>query len=135
MTFGSIIGICVTIIFVLGLVMLGLWIKEESKLVGLFMIIVTVIIGTAIIGGILIWQFRTESGARALKDQEINFNGGIERVLKVYDVTGNLIEKYEGKFDIETENASGATYIVFDDENGKRHIIYYTTATIIIDEK
>ena len=41
-----------------------------------------------------------------------------------------------------TNSASGQralkdqqSYILFDDEEGKRHIIYYTTGTITVDEK
>lgn len=75
----------------------------------------------------------TESGKRALKDQQSNFDGGIERTVEVYDVKGELVKTYEGKFDIET-NADGK-YIIFDDENGKRHQIYYTTGTVCIEEK
>lgn len=67
-----------------------------------------------------------------MKDQQSNLNGGIERVVSVYDIDGDLIVQYSGKFDIETDRES---YILFDDEQGKRHIIYYTTGTIIVDEK
>ena len=77
------------------------------------------------------WQLNTESGKRAYKDQQSDLNGGIQRVVSVYDVSGDLIQEYTGKFDIETDNE---TYILFDDEDGLRHIIYYTTGTIIIDE-
>lgn len=77
------------------------------------------------------WNCNSESGRRALKDQEANLNGGISRTVSVYDINGDLIEQYAGKFDIETDSNN---YILFDDENGKRHIIYYTTGTIIIDE-
>ena len=82
---------------------------------------------------LFIW-YRTNSasGQRALKDQRSNLSGGIERVVSVYDITGELIQQYSGKFDIETDRES---YILFDDENGKRHIIYYTTGTIVVDEK
>jgi hypothetical protein len=51
--------------------------------------------------------------------------------VKVYDIDGELLAEYTGKFDIETDHS---TYILWDDEMGKRHIIYFTTATIIIDE-
>ena len=57
-------------------------------------------------------------------------NKGIDRTVKVYDVNGKLIQEYDGKFDIEYDDDR----IVFDDENNKRHIIYYPTGTIIIDE-
>lgn len=74
----------------------------------------------------------TEAGKRAYKDQESNFSSGITRTVTVYDINGNIIEQYSGKFDVETDNNG---YILFDDENGKRHIIYFTTGTIIIDEE
>lgn len=73
----------------------------------------------------------TESGKRALKSQESNFNSGIERIVTIYDVNGNVIKQYEGKFDVEYDDDR----ILFDDENGKRHVVYYTTGTVAIDEK
>ena len=73
----------------------------------------------------------TAIGRRALKSQKSNFNNGIERTVRVYDVEGDIIQQYEGKFDIEYDSDR----ILFDDEHGKRHIIYYTTGTVIIDEK
>lgn len=78
------------------------------------------------------YRSNSEAGRRALKDQQANLRGGIERTVTVYDIDGEIIEQYSGKFDIETDRQS---YILFDDEQGKRHIIYYTTGTIIVDEK
>ncbi|MCD8082214.1 MAG: hypothetical protein LUE86_01485 [Clostridiales bacterium] len=57
-------------------------------------------------------------------------SGGISRLVRVYDMEGDLIEEYAGTFDVETDEH----YVLFDDEKGKRHMIYYTTGTIIIDE-
>lgn len=98
---------------------------------------VTCIILSLIIGAICVmsplFMAHTESGKRAYKDQQSNFNNGIERIVEVYDVSGDLIKTYEGRFDVET-SAEGK-YIKFDDENGKRHMIYYTTGTVIIEEK
>ena len=74
----------------------------------------------------------TESGKRAQKDWISETSGGIERVVTVYDINGQVIQTYEGKFDIETNEQN---YILFEDENGERHTIYYTTGTIIVDEK
>ena len=74
----------------------------------------------------------TEAGKRAYKDQVSNFDSGITRTVTVYDINGNIIEQYSGKFDVETDNPG---YVLFDDENGKRHIIYFTTGTVIIDEE
>ena len=73
----------------------------------------------------------TEKGKRALKSQESNFNSGIERVVTIYDVNGEVIKQYDGKFDVEYDDDR----ILFDDENGKRHVVYYTTGTVAIDEK
>ena len=74
----------------------------------------------------------TEGCARSCKDFDSNVNGGLYRTVKVYDIDGDLVAEYEGKFDIETDNT---TYILWDDEYGKRHIIYFSTFNIIIDEK
>lgn len=68
---------------------------------------------------------------RACKDYQSDVDGGLYRTVKVYDIDGDLLAEYTGKFDIETDHS---TYILWDDEMGKRHIIYFTTATIIIDE-
>lgn len=87
---------------------------------------------SAFLLGFMLWYFgSTETGKRAMKSQESNFNGGIERTVKVYDIKGDIIAEYEGKFDVDYNESR----IIFDDENGKRHIIYYKTATVIIDEK
>ena len=73
---------------------------------------------------------RTESGKRALKDQQSNFGTNqAQREITVYDINGNIIEQYKGKFDIETDRDK---YILFDDET--EHIINYTTGTVIINE-
>ena len=81
---------------------------------------------------VMIWYFQnTATGKRAFKSQESNFSNGIERVVRVYDINGQLIAEYDGKFDITYDNDR----ILFDDENGKRHIIYYPTGTVTIDEK
>ena len=78
------------------------------------------------------WYFNnTATGRRAFKSQESNFSNVIERIVKVYDVNGKSITEYDGKFDITYDNDR----ILFDDENWKRHIIYYPTGTVTIDEK
>lgn len=79
-----------------------------------------------------LWHFTaTEKGKRMLKDFTSNVSGGIPRQVKVYDINGKLIEEYEGRFDIETNHNN---YILFDDESGLRHIIYFATGSVIIDE-
>jgi hypothetical protein len=75
------------------------------------------------------WFFGTQAGRRSIKTIRSNVSG-IERTVSIYDINGNIIKEYTGTFDIEHD----ANRILFDDENGKRHIIYNTTGTVIIDE-
>lgn len=106
----------------------------DKKAVKIGYVIGAVVIAVTVALCYLFFWYRTnsEAGRRALKDQQANLHGGIERTVTVYDIDGEIIEQYSGKFDIETDLQS---YILFDDEQGKRHIIYYTTGTIIVDEK
>ena len=103
---------------------------ESTPSVGIISIISVIVLIVAYwaLGG-MYFKY-TESGKRAIKTQDSNFNGGIVREVKVYDVEGDLIQSYKGKFDVDYDNDR----IIFDDENGYRHIIYYPTGTIIIDE-
>lgn len=120
-------------LFVAGLLVFAAWDFRGKTGRVLSILAAFVVLATAVICGIYIWyRSNSESGRRAMRDQESNLNGGIERTVSVYDINGNLIKEYSGKFDIETDRAS---YILFDDENGERHMIYYTTGTIIIDEQ
>ena len=68
---------------------------------------------------------------RACKDYNSEIGNGLYRTVKVYTYDGELVAEYTGKFDIETDHS---TYILWDDEMGKRHIIYFTNFNIIIDE-
>jgi cell division protein FtsI/penicillin-binding protein 2 len=90
------------------------------------------VIASVLVLSFMLWYFgSTEKGKRAMKTQESNLNGGIERTVKVYDINGEIVAEYEGKFDVDHNQSR----IIFDDENGKRHIIYYNMTTVIIDEK
>lgn len=105
---------------------------SENTGEGVGTLIIAFIIGVVLIAVPIIYS-NTNSGKRALKDQKSDFGTNEEqREVVVYDINGNVIKKYGGKFDIETDHDK---YILFDDENNKRHIIYYTTGTVIIDEK
>ena len=135
MTVGSLISIIFGVICILIGIGCCVWCcTEESGGGAVTSLLVGLFIGGLFIGG-AIFYLNTESGKRAIKDMESELNNGIHRTVLVYDVSGELIKEYQGKLDIKTGNANGASYIVFDDENGKRHIIYYTTGTILIDEK
>lgn len=130
MTIGSvIIAIIITIgaIIIGGALIIDGTTEIQTKIISA--VIALVIIG-ATWGGLL-WYFNcTESGKRALKTQESELNGGITREVKVYDMEGDLVQSYKGKFDVDYDDDR----IVFDDENGLRHIIYYPTGTVVIDE-
>lgn len=103
---------------------------DENKSVAISMAVSVVLVVFVLIG-MLFYYNNTASGKRAYKTQESNFNNGIERIVEVYDATGNLLKTYNGKFDISYDD----NRIIFDDENGKRHVIYYPTGTVIVDEK
>lgn len=84
--------------------------------------------------GLTFWQlYYTESGKRAQKTFHSEVGGGLYRVVKVYDMQGEQIAEYKGKFDLEERQTDGVTKIKFDN-GGKRHIIYCSTGTVIIDE-
>lgn len=137
MTIGSLIVIISgIIIFIVCLIFAFINIFGSYKQYGIatLQIIGGIVALTVFVGG-SIFYLNTETGKRAIKDLQSEMNSGIERTVQVYDVSGELIKEYSGKFDVETGNINGNTYIVFDDENGKRHIVYYTTGTILIDEK
>lgn len=67
---------------------------------------------------------------RLQKTNDSDQNGGLDRILTVYSNDGKQLAQYEGKFDIE-ENDAG-TKVLFD-LNGKRTIIY--NAIVIAQEK
>lgn len=96
--------------------------------------VITIVAGLVILAltwGIPVWYFQnTASGKRALKSQNSNFNNGIQREIIVYDIEGDVIERYSGKFDIDYSSER----ILFDDEEGNRHIVYFKTGTIVVNE-
>lgn len=127
------IGIIIGIIIIIAGISFGIGgIKNGETSVGVSFIIVGLVIGLAISIGSGYWLYGTESGKRAQKDWISETAGGIQRTVTVYDIDGEIIQTYEGKFDIETNEQN---YILFEDEKGERHTIYYTTGTIIVDEK
>lgn len=132
MTIGMIVSIVFGVLvlgFGIGALIYGFANDELGAGVGIF--IVGFIIGLVLIITPIIYS-NTAAGQRAYKDQQSNFNvNQITREVIVYDINGDVITTYTGKFDIETDNEK---YILFDDENGLRHIIYYTTGTVIVNE-
>ena len=128
MTIGSyiVLGIITVGVIVSLLIVSDDW-EIKPKIIG-FVIAIVILAG---LWGFGFWLFNnTESGKRALKTQDSNLNGGIKRKVAVYDIEGDIIAEYQGSFDIEYDDDR----ILFDDENGLRHIIYYPTGTVVIDE-
>ena len=76
----------------------------------------------------------TASGMREMKDFKSEIENGIEREITITSEDGRQIFYYDGKVDVESNHTDN--YIKFDDENGKRYIIYYGIQdTITIIEK
>ena len=95
--------------------------------------VVEIILLVGLIVGCSIYNTHTESGKRHVKSWESETSGGINRTVTVYDIQGEQVAKYTGRFDIEESSQEGVVKIKFDN-NGKRHIIYAQTGTVLIDE-
>ena len=65
---------------------------------------------------------------RELKSCQSDVNGGLDRIVIVYDMNGNEMARYEGKIDIATED--GCVQFEY---NGKR-IIWYNAIVSIIEK-
>lgn len=131
MTVGGWIGfIFVVLIILFASIGISLALCDNTITGVIIGILISIILGIAVFAGFNWYYNNTASGARAMKSQESNFNMGIKRKVTVYDIEGDIIKEYEGKFDVDYDNDR----IIFDDEKGLRHIIYYPTGTVIIDE-
>jgi len=97
--------------------------------------IIVTIIAAPICIGIAYWGTFSASGQRALKDQQSELSNGIQRTITVYDMDGDVIETYTGKFDVQSTESDGMIYIKFDDEDGNRHLIYSASGTVVITEE
>ena len=129
MTYGAIIA-CSIITLILIIVGLGVGFSaggvKETLVGGIIGVLISLIVWVCV--G---WYYNsTEAGKRARKSQDSNFNGGIIRRVRVYDMDGDLLAEYTGKFDVDY----GDERILFDDENNQRHVIYFKSGTVIVDE-
>lgn len=71
----------------------------------------------------------TAAGRRAMLDQKSNLNNGVDRTVTVYTANGDIIAKYHGKIDIDSNDGG---YIKFD-FGGKRYIYYNCFVESITD--
>ena len=129
MTVGAII-----LLVILGLlgfaVTIAAFLSGETS-TGIIALLVSVLVLLACLFGFKWYYGSTASGARALKDQESNFNKGLNREITITAEDGREIYHYKGKCDIETQDR----YILFEGEDGLRRTIYWgITDTIIIEE-
>ena len=106
--------------------------KTETKY-KIIVLVIEVILLVAMVGGCAAYHTKTESGKRSLKTWQSETTGGIDRTVTVYDINGEEVAKYTGRFDVEESSQEGVVKIKFDC-NGKRHIIYAQTGTVLIDE-
>ena len=99
---------------------------------GIIAILITLLLVAGILGGGYWYCNNTAGGARALKDQKSELNNGLMREITITAEDGREIFYYKGKCDIETDHSA---YILFEDEDGYRHIIYKGVQdTIIVNE-
>lgn len=110
-------------------------IDEDNKVGRTIGLIITIAITIVVSGGIIFWGAFSASGQRALKDQQSQLSNGIQRTITVYDIDGDILETYTGKFDVQSTETDGMIYIKFDDEDGNRHLIYSASGTVVITEE
>ena len=105
-------------------------VEAKYKIIAL---IIEVVLIVAVVGGCAAYHTKTKSGKRSIKTWQSETSGGIDRTVTVYDINGEEVAKYTGRFDVEESSQEGVVKIKFDC-NGKRHIIYAQTGAVLIDE-
>ena len=98
--------------------------KKNGKLTVLTNITIITIIAVCVIFVLIAFK---EDFKRGMKSFNSDFNGGLDRTITVYSNTGEVLEKYRGKCDIESNESK-----VLFDMDGKRVIIY--NAIVIAEE-
>lgn len=83
----------------------------------------------AVIGLFSVFAFTAcASCERELKSCKSDMNGGLYRIVKVYNLNGEIMATYEGKIDLATED--GCVQFEY---NGKR-IIWYNAIVEIVEK-
>ena len=96
---------------------------------------VGIVVGLLLALGNVFWLYGTESGARAIRSFHSETTGGLVREIRVYDMEGDLLESYEGKFDVEVKEGKVLFDIPSTDGTSKRVQILHSTGTVVIEEK
>ena len=107
--------------------------KKKAKKNTVILVLIEIILIAVLMFGCGFYNTHTESGKRSLKTWDSEKSGGLQRTVTVFDMQGEEVAKYEGKFDVEESQSNGVVKVKFD-INGKRHIIYAQTGTVLIDE-
>lgn len=122
------------IVVIIGGIALGAYLLYDGALGGgMGIMLGTILLAILIACFGFWWCNNTADGARALKDQRSNFNNGLNREITVLAADGREIFHYKGRCDIESDHTDN--YILFEDEEGLRRMIYYgITDTVLIME-
>lgn len=122
-------AIVIAILFAIWGVLVGIDDYDWSK--GIAIILAGIVVALLILGFGWWYCNNTAGGARAMKDQQSELHNGLMREITITSEDGRQIFHYKGKCDIETNN----NYILFEDEQGLRQMIYWgITDSIIISE-
>lgn len=110
----------------------GYLMYDEEFKSAIIVLLIGLIIEALFVGFLSWYNTKTAGGVRHYKDYVSNMENGLNRSIDIYAEDGRQIYHYDGKIDIEDNNG----YILFEDEDHKRHIIYYGALdTVIIEEK
>lgn len=126
-----IVAIAVTSLVIVGFVFSIIVLTDLRTISKIFTAIIAIIIIAGLWLGSNYYYTNTARGLRKSRDYKSNISLGVDRTVSVMEDDGNVIYTYSGKIDIETDNDN---YILFDDEEGKRHIIYKGATQMILVE-
>lgn len=128
--------IIIGIVAVIGIIIGCIAIASDAKVNGIITLAATVVVCLGLMFGLSWYHNNTASGQRSMKDFQSDIAGGLNREITITAEDGREIFHYEGKVDIETKHEGDANYILFESEEGYRHIIYYGIMdTVLIVEK
>ena len=130
MTIG--LWIAAFVVGIIGIIFsIAIWYIDDNPGGSMLCILITAVLVLLIIGGGFGYCNNTANGIRMMKDQQSELSNGLMREITITAEDGREIFHYVGKCDIETNG----NYILFEDENGLRQMIYWgITDTIIVSE-
>lgn len=126
-----IVVLAVTSLIIVGFVFSLIVLTDCSKISKTVVTLIAIVTIAGLWLGSNYYYTSTARGLRKSRDYKSNISLGVDRTVSVMEDDGNVIYTYSGKIDIETDNDN---YILFDDEEGKRHIIYKGATQMILVE-